>query len=192
MSGIVNSGISRIWHCFSRVVVSSRGATGDPSCRGSRLKIFSVSEVWKFGEWVSAQIRSGAGDMCIDTKFRGQNEKFGLDDCIKDNPNLGGEQCEIHSKHTKPVIFVHCRLPLLRRSFDLILIVSDTKEVTAVAKWSRYRIVAGPVTSSNPVPPKTLLVGKRCTLNLSRAQTYPPVGVVDRRGGASSGVVDVI
>ncbi|GFS94628.1 hypothetical protein TNCV_3649731 [Trichonephila clavipes] len=43
--------------------------------------------------------------------------------------------------------------------------------VTAVAEWSRYRIVAGFVTSSSPVPLKTSHVGERCTLNLSRAQT---------------------
>ncbi|GFU81973.1 uncharacterized protein TNCV_516541 [Trichonephila clavipes] len=53
----------------------------------------------------------------------------------------------------------------------------------AVAEWSRYRIVAGLVTSSNPVPPKTRRVGQRCTLNLSRAQTSSRwSGVVVRRG----------
>ncbi|GFT31650.1 uncharacterized protein TNCV_230891 [Trichonephila clavipes] len=43
--------------------------------------------------------------------------------------------------------------------------------VAAVAQWSRYRIVAGFVTSSSPVPLKTRRVGQRCSLNLSRAQT---------------------
>ncbi|GFX84671.1 hypothetical protein TNCV_724781 [Trichonephila clavipes] len=43
--------------------------------------------------------------------------------------------------------------------------------LAAVAEWSRYRIVAGLVTSSSPVPLKTRRVGERCTLNLSRAQT---------------------
>ncbi|GFW13615.1 uncharacterized protein TNCV_1210811 [Trichonephila clavipes] len=56
----------------------------------------------------------------------------------------------------------------------------------AVAEWYRYRIVACLVTSSSPVPPKTHRVGQRCTLNLSKAETRPPVGVVFGRGGASS------
>ncbi|GFX02740.1 hypothetical protein TNCV_2011841 [Trichonephila clavipes] len=46
------------------------------------------------------------------------------------------------------------------------------------------------VMSSRPVPLKTRRVGERYTLNLSRAQTsYGWCGVIDRRGGASSGVV---
>ncbi|GFS55293.1 uncharacterized protein TNCV_1626331 [Trichonephila clavipes] len=46
------------------------------------------------------------------------------------------------------------------------------------------------VLSSSPVPLKTRRVRKRCTLNLSRAETSSRwCGVVDRRGGASSGVV---
>ncbi|GFX42868.1 uncharacterized protein TNCV_5072321 [Trichonephila clavipes] len=48
------------------------------------------------------------------------------------------------------------------------------------------------VTSSSRVPLKTRRVGKRCTLNLSRAQTSSRwCGVVVRRGGASSGVVHI-
>ncbi|GFV40503.1 hypothetical protein TNCV_1289051 [Trichonephila clavipes] len=49
--------------------------------------------------------------------------------------------------------------------------------VAAVAQWYRYRIVAGFVTSSSPVPLKTRRVGQRCTLNL-RELKRPPVGVV--------------
>ncbi|GFU02794.1 uncharacterized protein TNCV_1893311, partial [Trichonephila clavipes] len=46
------------------------------------------------------------------------------------------------------------------------------------------------VVSSSPVPLKTRRVGKRCTLNLYRAQTSSRwCGVVVRRGSASSGVV---
>ncbi|GFW37998.1 uncharacterized protein TNCV_4631991 [Trichonephila clavipes] len=46
------------------------------------------------------------------------------------------------------------------------------------------------VMRSSPVPLKTRRVGKRCTLNLSRAQTSSRwCGVVVREGGASSGVV---
>ncbi|GFW98980.1 uncharacterized protein TNCV_1781991 [Trichonephila clavipes] len=69
---------------------------------------------------------------------------------------------------------------------------SESKQVAAVAEWYRYRIVACLVTSSSPVPLKTLLVGQRCTLNLSRAETSSRwCGVVVRRRGASSGVVHV-
>ncbi|GFX49034.1 uncharacterized protein TNCV_2798251 [Trichonephila clavipes] len=64
--------------------------------------------------------------------------------------------------------------------------------IAAVAKWYRHRIVAGLVTSSSPVPLKTHRVGKRCMLNLSRAETSSHwSGTVVRRGGASSGVVHV-
>ncbi|GFT00090.1 uncharacterized protein TNCV_1672281 [Trichonephila clavipes] len=56
-----------------------------------------------------------------------------------------------------------------------------TKNAAVVAKWSRYRIVAGLVTSSSPL--KTRRVGKRCTLNLPRAQASSRwCGVVVRRG----------
>ncbi|GFY10186.1 uncharacterized protein TNCV_2628651 [Trichonephila clavipes] len=43
--------------------------------------------------------------------------------------------------------------------------------VAAVAEWYRYRIVAGLVTSSSPVPLKTRRVEERCMLNLLKAQT---------------------
>ncbi|GFW12040.1 uncharacterized protein TNCV_4531051 [Trichonephila clavipes] len=56
-------------------------------------------------------------------------------------------------------------------------------EVTAVAEWYRYRIVACLVTSSSPVPLKTRRVKQRCTLYLSRAETSSHwCGVVVRRG----------
>ncbi|GFU82731.1 uncharacterized protein TNCV_265281 [Trichonephila clavipes] len=65
-------------------------------------------------------------------------------------------------------------------------------EVAVVAEWYRYRIEAGFVTSSSPVPLKTRREGQRCTLNLSRAETFSRwCGVVVRRGDASSGVVHV-
>ncbi|GFT88459.1 uncharacterized protein TNCV_262551 [Trichonephila clavipes] len=64
--------------------------------------------------------------------------------------------------------------------------------VATVAEWSRHRIVAGLVTSSSPVPLKTHRVGERVTLNLSIAQMSSRwCGVVVRRGGARSGVVQV-
>ncbi|GFT15748.1 uncharacterized protein TNCV_4943071 [Trichonephila clavipes] len=48
------------------------------------------------------------------------------------------------------------------------------------------------VTCSSPVPLKTRRVGMRCMLNMSRAETSSRwCGVVVRRGGASSGVVQV-
>ncbi|GFV56742.1 hypothetical protein TNCV_2539441 [Trichonephila clavipes] len=46
------------------------------------------------------------------------------------------------------------------------------------------------VTSSSPVSTKTHHVGKRCMLNLSRAQASSCwCGVVVRRGGDSSGII---
>ncbi|GFY22872.1 uncharacterized protein TNCV_2181331 [Trichonephila clavipes] len=64
--------------------------------------------------------------------------------------------------------------------------------LAVVAEWYRYRIVAGLVTISNPLPLKTHRVGPRCTLNLSRAETSSRwCDVVVRRGDASSGVVHV-
>ncbi|GFU67668.1 uncharacterized protein TNCV_1644171 [Trichonephila clavipes] len=54
--------------------------------------------------------------------------------------------------------------------------------ITAVAEWSRYRNVAGLVTSSNPVQLKTRRVEERGMLNLSRAQTSSRwCGVIVRR-----------
>ncbi|GFV84138.1 teneurin-m [Trichonephila clavipes] len=43
--------------------------------------------------------------------------------------------------------------------------------VAAIAEWSRYRIVAGLVTSSSSVPLKTRRARQRCALNPSRAET---------------------
>ncbi|GFT97305.1 uncharacterized protein TNCV_2250831 [Trichonephila clavipes] len=54
--------------------------------------------------------------------------------------------------------------------------------LAAVTEWYRYRIVAGFVRSSSPVPLKTRHVCQRCTLNLSRAETSSRWwGVVVRR-----------
>ncbi|GFV15559.1 uncharacterized protein TNCV_4835851 [Trichonephila clavipes] len=59
----------------------------------------------------------------------------------------------------------------------------ESRSRSVVAEWSRYQIVAGLVTSSSPVPPKTHRVREQCTLNLSRAQTSSRwCGVVVRRG----------
>lgn len=38
------------------------------------------------------QIRSNIGNLCVDTQYKGQNEKFGLEVCIRDDPKLQGEQ----------------------------------------------------------------------------------------------------
>ncbi|GFW33299.1 uncharacterized protein TNCV_2859761 [Trichonephila clavipes] len=49
------------------------------------------------------------------------------------------------------------------------------------------------VTSSSPIPLKTCRVGKRCTLNQSRAQISSRwCGMVVRRGDDGSGVIFVI
>ncbi|GFU91421.1 uncharacterized protein TNCV_2541891 [Trichonephila clavipes] len=69
---------------------------------------------------------------------------------------------------------------------------SNISDVPTAAEWYRYRIVAGFVTSSSPVPIKTHSVGHRCTLNLSRTEVSSYwCRVVVRRGGSSSGVVHV-
>ncbi|GFU95422.1 uncharacterized protein TNCV_4787571 [Trichonephila clavipes] len=63
--------------------------------------------------------------------------------------------------------------------FPLLLTITTAVE----SEWSRYRIVAGLVTNSSPVPLKTRRVGARCTLNLFRAQTSSRwYGVTVRRG----------
>ena len=38
------------------------------------------------------QLRSVAANLCVDTKYREGNDRFGLEPCTKDNPGLGGEQ----------------------------------------------------------------------------------------------------
>ncbi|GFW64289.1 uncharacterized protein TNCV_2415391 [Trichonephila clavipes] len=70
---------------------------------------------------------------------------------------------------------------------EIAVLPPDAKDrVAAVAKWSRYRIVTGLVTSSSPVPLNTRREGERYTLNLSKSQTSSRwCGVVVRRGGAS-------
>ncbi|GFW81152.1 uncharacterized protein TNCV_4805201 [Trichonephila clavipes] len=63
------------------------------------------------------------------------------------------------------------------------------REMAAVVEWYRYRIVAGFVTSSSPVPLKNRRVGQRYTLNLSRAETPSRwCGVVARREGVPAQV----
>lgn len=37
------------------------------------------------------QIRNAASNLCVDTRFRNQNDRFGLEKCIKDGAH-GGEQ----------------------------------------------------------------------------------------------------
>ncbi|GFX41966.1 uncharacterized protein TNCV_3677781 [Trichonephila clavipes] len=81
---------------------------------------------------------------------------------------------------------------VLQINYYFLLVLFRNAETAAEAEWYRYRIMAGLVTSSNPVPLKTRRIGKRCTLNLSRAETSSRwCGVEVRRGGASSGVVHV-
>ncbi|GFY12320.1 uncharacterized protein TNCV_284231 [Trichonephila clavipes] len=83
----------------------------------------------------------------------------------------------------------HQKLPNTEAALHFHL---HAEAVAVVAEWYRHQIMAGFATSSSPVPLKTRRVGQRCTLNLSRAETYSRwCGVVVRRGGASSGVVHV-
>ncbi|GFX41999.1 uncharacterized protein TNCV_4516071 [Trichonephila clavipes] len=88
---------------------------------------------------------------------------------------------DVTSFHQKKIIFFFSEWYC-----DLVPVI----QVTVVVESYRYQIMACLVTSSNPVPLKTRCVGQRYTLNLSRAERSSR-GVVDRRGGASSGVVHV-
>ncbi|GFT28352.1 uncharacterized protein TNCV_646541 [Trichonephila clavipes] len=64
------------------------------------------------------------------------------------------------------------------------LATNTIHNVAAVTEWYRYRNVVCLVTSLSPVPLTTRRVGQRCTLNLSRAETFSRwCGVVVRRGG---------
>ncbi|GFT32806.1 hypothetical protein TNCV_5038601 [Trichonephila clavipes] len=78
----------------------------------------------------------------------------------------------------------HCT-PLFAHLFRL----SEDYGRTVVVKASDHD---RHVMSSSPVPLKTRRVGQRSTLNLSRIETSTRwCGAVVRRGGASSGVVQV-
>ncbi|GFW64147.1 transposable element Tc3 transposase [Trichonephila clavipes] len=94
--------------------------------------------------------------------------------------------CHFFDKGLRSPHFTPCDFFLWGHLRNLYFVFKATT-VAAVAEWYRYRIVACLVTSSSPVPLKTLRVGQRCTLNLSRAETSSRwCGVVVRRGGASS------
>ncbi|XP_063413499.1 putative polypeptide N-acetylgalactosaminyltransferase 10 [Mytilus trossulus] len=42
--------------------------------------------------FANGEIRNVGANMCIDTRFKGQNERFTIEPCIKDGGNAGGEQ----------------------------------------------------------------------------------------------------
>ncbi|XP_054712053.1 putative polypeptide N-acetylgalactosaminyltransferase 10 [Uloborus diversus] len=42
--------------------------------------------------FASGEIRNVESNLCIDTRFRNQNDRFGLEKCIKDQASQGGEQ----------------------------------------------------------------------------------------------------
>lgn len=44
-------------------------------------------------------VRNVGADKCLDTKFKGQSQRFGLDKCIKGNPATSGEQNFVLSWH---------------------------------------------------------------------------------------------
>lgn len=44
------------------------------------------------------QIRNVAVNMCIDTRFKHENERFTIEPCIKDGGETGGEQvCHLYT-----------------------------------------------------------------------------------------------
>ncbi|GFU40617.1 hypothetical protein TNCV_3230101 [Trichonephila clavipes] len=85
------------------------------------------------------------------------------------------------------------------RIIGIVPVVEFTEHQITVPKIPReesfnvaFRIVAGFVTSSSPVPLKNRRVGQRCTLNLSRAETSSRwYGAVVGKGDASSVAVHV-
>lgn len=38
------------------------------------------------------QLRNKASNLCVDTRFKGANERFNLEPCIKDGGGANGEQ----------------------------------------------------------------------------------------------------
>lgn len=58
------------------------------------------------------QIRNVGTNLCIDTKFRGENDRFGLETCQKDNPGQGGEQ-------VRKVVLINIRNLLTKFVYDL-------------------------------------------------------------------------
>ena len=42
--------------------------------------------------FANGEIRNVAANKCIDTRFKGQNDRFSIEPCIKDGGNAGGEQ----------------------------------------------------------------------------------------------------
>jgi len=42
--------------------------------------------------FAEGELRNVGADLCVDTQYRGQNERFQLRPCISDKPNQGGEQ----------------------------------------------------------------------------------------------------
>lgn len=77
-------------------------------------------------DYAKGEIRNVASDLCIDTRFRGQNQRFGLEKCIKDNPKQGGEQQFVLSWHKdiRPIKRNVC--------FD----VSSSEKHASVVLWS--------------------------------------------------------
>jgi len=42
--------------------------------------------------FAEGELRSAAAALCVDTRFKHQNDRFGLETCISDQPGAGGEQ----------------------------------------------------------------------------------------------------
>jgi len=61
------------------------------------------------------QLRNVAANLCVDTKYRNENQRFGLEPCTKDNPGQGGEQVSVcmscHHQLHLPVAAADTLLP---------------------------------------------------------------------------------
>ncbi|XP_023222451.1 putative polypeptide N-acetylgalactosaminyltransferase 10 [Centruroides sculpturatus] len=109
----------KIWQCGGQMV--------DAPCSriGHIYRKFAPFPNPGIGDFVG-RIRNVASDLCIDTRFRGQNQRFGLEKCIKDNPKQGGEQQFVLSWHKdiRPIKRNVC--------FD----VSSSEKHASVVLWS--------------------------------------------------------
>ena len=60
------------------------------------MQYVSNFNIFLFMNVSALQLRNIASNLCVDTRFRNQPERFGLEKCIKDEHGAGGEQVLIH------------------------------------------------------------------------------------------------
>ncbi|GFW08753.1 hypothetical protein TNCV_4299261 [Trichonephila clavipes] len=145
------------------IAASYSSTTGDPSCIEGLIRLESVElGVFVYLHYATAYVSGGLYSL--------EEVKAKAADLLKKEIPDELQHCFEQWKTRK------------QRRIDREVVF----DVTSIS------IVAGFVTSSSPVPLKTRRVAQRCTLNLWRAETSSRwCGVVVRKIGLSSGVVDV-